>query len=179
MTHQTDSVHVDTRLGRGDIDGGADQLCFGERLRNDGNEIPVTLGHAFVYQRGKTADEVDAYRVRRPLEGMRHPQASVRVHPACDQRDRRDGHALVDNRYAVFLFNVATGLHQMLRGVRNLVIDLITQSPGIVADTVVQRDAHGYGAYIQILLPDHLDCFQYVFGFQHQTSPPVQIWCIA
>ena len=60
LTHHLYRVHIDTGLGRADVDGGAYSLGDGERLRDTLDQRVITRGKAFLHQCGIPADEVDA-----------------------------------------------------------------------------------------------------------------------
>ena len=75
-----------------------------------------------------------------------------------------------------------SGLDEVLGRVRDLIVDLGTQPIRVVADAVPEGDAHGDGAYVQILLADHLDGFQYISCIQHESLrllTPGHTWCMA
>ena len=86
---------------------------------------------------------------------------------AADEGDGSNRYALVDDRNAVHLFDVASRFHQMLGRAGNFVVDLGTQAVSVVTHAVKKGDAHGNGADIQILLADHLNGFKNIFGLEH------------
>ena len=62
----------------------------------------------------------------------------------------------------VLLLNILPRGHQMLGLAGDLVVNVVAQAVPVVADAIEKGDAHGDGADVQILLPDHLDGFQYI-----------------
>ena len=160
--HEADGIHVDARLGGRHVHRGADQIGLGQSLGNDGDQVAIPLGHALMHQGGIAADEVDAHGIGRPLEGMSQFEEHVGGHIPRHQRDGGDGHPLVDDRDAVLLLNVLTRSHQLFGLAGDLIVNVVAQAVPVVADAIEERDAHGDGADIQILLPDHLDGFQYI-----------------
>ena len=64
-----------------------------------------------------------------------------------------------DLRY-VFTLDRNTRAHQMLGGLGDLIVHLLTKTVGILAHAVKKRNAHGYGANIEVLLAYHTNGFQ-------------------
>ena len=79
-------------------------------------------------------------------------------------------HALVDDRDAKLLFNLAAYGYQTLCTARNLVIDSVADDGDVISCAVVEGDTHGDGTNVKVLLLDHIDGFQYVFDVDHDRS---------
>ena len=172
LPHKAHSVHVDARLCRGDVDAGADQLRLGQRLRDGGDQPPVAGGHALLHERGKAADEIHAAGLCGAVHRLGKRNKILRLARACDQRDGRDGNALVDDGNAKLPFDLAACRNQML----GLPADLVVNFPGaglrIRVGAVQKRNAHGDGADVQMLMVDHIDRGHDIGMVQHDLSPP-------
>ena len=70
--------------------------------------------------------------------------------------------ALVDDRKAVLRFDVTARADEMLRFFGDLIVNVPAETVGVVTDAVKQRDAHGDGPDVEVLLADHSDGFENV-----------------
>ena len=151
-------------------------LGFGKRLGNTANERFVARGKALLHKGGIAADKVDADGLRRLFQGF-CIQNGVTAACGNEHRNRRDGNALVNNRNAVFLFDVFPGFDQVLCLTADFVIHLVTGTGNIRIRTAQQRNAHGDGAYIQIFLSNHIDGFEYIVRVNHTKFVPFVKFC--
>ena len=122
FTHHPYGIHIDAGLGGTDIDGGADVLCAGERLRNAADERFVPRGKALLHQRRIAADEVDAHSLCRTLKRQR---VFNRVSPArcADHGDRGNGNTLIDDRDTEFPLDLLSCAHKTLCPARDLIVN--------------------------------------------------------
>lgn len=60
LTHQFDSIHVDTGFGRAKVDGAADKIRNSQCLRDRTDQKLICCRHTFAYQSGIAAEEIDA-----------------------------------------------------------------------------------------------------------------------
>ena len=157
LAHELHGVHVDARLGGADVHGGAHQVGDRQGLGNGGDEVAVPPGHALLHQGGEAADEVDAGLLGRPVQSLSKGHIVVGVRSPRHQGDGSHRDALVDNGNAKLRLNVLSGLHQVLGGGGDLVVDLLTGHLGVGVAAVQQRDTHGDGADIQVLLVNHVN----------------------
>ena len=84
----------------------------------------VGPGHALFDLGGEAADEIDIDGVRRTVERRGDLQHVVGVAAAGDQRHRRHGDAVVDDRQPVFLGNLGADTAQIARDLLHLVVDV-------------------------------------------------------
>ncbi len=70
FTHQTDSIHVDTGLGRTHVDRAADEIGLCHRLRDRTDEEFIALAHTLAYDGRVAAQEVDTELLGTLVEGL-------------------------------------------------------------------------------------------------------------
>ena len=129
--------------------------CFGE----NGDQVLCPLGHSLLHKGGKAADEVDAKRICRALQGVCDLEIPFGRCCTAYKRDGSNRNALVNDRDAVHFFNVVARYHKLFGTRGDLIIDLITKTVHVLADAVPQGNAHGDGAYVEVFLADHIDGF--------------------
>ena len=110
-----------------------------------------------MHQRGVAADKIHAYRLCRPIQRQSQPEVALFVIAAADQRDRRDGNALVHDRDTIFVFDVLAGFYKILCKRRDFRIDFFAAAVNIRIDTIQQRNAHGDRPNVQMLGFDHFN----------------------
>ena len=169
--HPRHRVHVDAGARGRDVDGRTHALRAGKRLRDAGNEPPVRHGHALLHERGKPADKVDPQRIRRAVERAGKHGVIRRVGGRRDLRNRRDRHALVHDRDAIFGLNRLARAHERLGLGRDLIVELAAGGLRVRIGTVIERNAHGDGPDVEMLLLDHTDGFQYFLLVLHVSLP--------
>ena len=125
FTHESDCVHVDTGFGGTDIDRGAYQFRFCKGAGNGLNQLSVAGAETFLYQSGKTADEVYAYLVGNFVQGF-CVFYRVAAGNADQHGNRCHGDSLVYDGNAVLLFDEFAGLYKVFGKTENFVIDLFT-----------------------------------------------------
>ena len=76
-----------------------------------------------------------------------------------DLGNRRNGNALIHNRYAVFGRQIFCRRHQVFADSGDFIVNILVQHIDIAADTVVQINADGNGAHVKILVGHHFDGF--------------------
>ena len=158
MAEQFDRVHVDAGLGGADVHGRADDVGLGKGLRQGADEQLLGRGHGLGDECGVAADQVDADLLGRLVKRVGDlDEVLARLAGAgTDQRDRGDGDALVDDRDAVVAFDGLAGGNEVLGIGSDLAVDVAAGLVDIVRGAVEQRDAHGDGANVELLLLDHL-----------------------
>ena len=115
---------------------------------------------------GIPADQIDADRFRRFVHGLREFDRALAACRA-DDGDRRDGNALVDDRYAVFALNILAGFDEIFGAARDFLIYLGARLIDVCTNAVQKGDAHGDGADVQIFILDHPDGFQNIVHIDH------------
>ena len=158
VAEQFDRVHVDAGLGGTDVHGRADDVGLGKGLRQGADEHLLGRGHGLGDECGVAADQVDADFLGRLVKRVGNlDEVLARLAGAgTDQRDRGDGDALVDDRDAVVAFDGLAGGNEVLGIGSDLAVDVVAGLVDIVRGAVEQRDAHGDGANVELLLLDHL-----------------------
>ena len=158
VAEQFDRVHVDAGLGGADVHGRADDVGLGKGLRQGADEQLLGRGHGLGDECGVAADQVDADLLGRLVKRVGDlDEVLARLAGAgTDQRDRGDGDALVDDRDAVVAFDGLAGGNEVLGIGSDLAVDVAAGLVDIVRGAVEQRDAHGDGANVELLLLDHL-----------------------
>ena len=158
MAEQFDRVHVDAGLGGADVHGRADDVGLGKGLRQGADEQLLGRGHGLGDECGVAADQVDADFLGCLVKRVGDlDEVLARLAGAgTDQRDRGDGDALVDDRDAVVAFDGLAGGNEVLGIGSDLAVDVVAGLVDIVRGAVEQRDAHGDGADVELLLLDHL-----------------------
>ena len=158
VAEQFDRVHVDAGLGGTDVHGRADDVGLGKGLRQGADEQLLGRGHGLGDECGVAADQVDADFLGCLVKRVGDlDEVLARLAGAgTDQRDRGDGDALVDDRDAVVAFDGLAGGNEVLGIGSDLAVDVVAGLVDIVRGAVEQRDAHGDGADVELLLLDHL-----------------------
>jgi hypothetical protein len=163
-SHQCHRVHVDSGLGGADVDRCADVIGDGECLRNRCDQCRAAAGHALLHQCRKAAEEIHPDLFCGAVEIFGHQHVGVCGGALRDQRDRRHGDALVDDRNAVFRSNFFAGTDQILGEPADLVVSFRCRHGKIGMGTIAQADAHGDGANVEILHLHHADGFDDFLG---------------
>ena len=134
-------------------------LRAGERLRDAADERFISRRKALLHQRRIAADKIDANRLR---SAFKRESVFNRISPArsSDHRNRGDGNTLVAERDAELPLDLLTRAHKALRPARDFLINAAAGLLNIRIAAIEQRDAHGDGADIEILLLDHRDGLQ-------------------
>ena len=177
LAHALHRIHIDASLGRTDSDRAADALRRSECLRNGVDELLVRSTHAAIDECGEAAQDVDADSVSCALQCLcdRHIAGSRK--PARHQRDRRHRDAAVDDRHTVFSGNVMGDLGEMLCLPADGIVDLVAKGLLIIRYAGKERDPHGNGTHIELVLVKHALRCQNVFYIKHGVS--FQMRCIA
>ena len=165
--HDAHGVHVDARLGGAHVDRGADILRAGQGLGDGGDEFPVGGGGALLHQGGEAADEVDAGSLGRIVHGNGEGDVVLGLGGPGHQGHGRDRDALVHNGNAILPLNILAGGDETVGIAGDLIIDLPAGGFGIGIGAVQKGDPHGDGAYVQVLLVDHVDGVQDFVGIDH------------
>ena len=170
MPHLCHRVHIDACLGGADIDGGTDPFRLGKRLRNALNQRVIAGTEALMHQRGISAEEIHAHLLCRFIEGVGNFDGVLigtrRRHHGC----RCNRNTLVDDGNAVLGFDVLAGLHKIASIAADFVVDPIAHPVDVAVGAVKQTDPHCNGAYVQILVLDHMDGFKNIFGIKHVSD---------
>ena len=179
VAEQFDRVHVDAGLGGTDVHGRADDVGLGKGLRQGADEQLLGRGHGLGDECGVAADQVDADFLGCLVKRVGDlDEVLARLAGAgTDQRDRGDGDALVDDRDAVVAFDGLAGGNEVLGIGSDLAVDVVAGLVDIVRGAVEQRDAHGDGADVELLLLDHLIGLVDLHDVQHGVSFRGRIRC--
>ena len=164
LPHQGDGVHVDSRLGRADIDRRAHKVRTGQRLGDRSDQLPIGVRHALLHKRRKTANKVNTDIFGRAVKRLGKRDIVFRLRRGGDQRDGCDGNPLIDDGNAKFPLDLFSRCDQMLCIAADLVVDLFTRTLRAAVRAGEERDAHRDRADIQMLLVDHTDCFQNIIA---------------
>ena len=107
LSHQAYRVHVQSALGGSHIDGAAHPLCGSQSLRNGTDQKLVCSCHALGYQRGISADKVDAHLSGRLVKCLRNADKICLCFTgaAAHQSDRSNGNSLIYNGNAKLASN--------------------------------------------------------------------------
>ena len=155
--HQAHSVHVNARLGRSKIYGGADNLRLLQRLRNGTDQKLICLCHALGHKCAVASKEIHtdlSCHLIQSLCDFHKILRAVAGRPA-DQSDGRHRNSFVDNRNPEITGNIFPCRNKILRQRIDFLINILLQSRKIRADAVQETDAHRDRADIQILLFNH------------------------
>ncbi len=113
LTHELDCVHVDTGLGRADIYGRADILCYVECLRDRADKSFVAGRKSLMYECRIAAYEVYSAGIGCTLERLCKFDRIFPGTGCCEHSDRCNGYSLVNYRDTVFLLYLLTGLNEL------------------------------------------------------------------
>ena len=172
VAEQFDGVHVDAGFGGAHVHGGANDVGFGQGLRQGADEHFLSRGHGLGHERGVAANQVDADLLGRAVERVRDLDEILgALAGACaDQGNRGDSDALVDDRDAEIAFDGLAGGHEVLGVHGDLVVDVLADLVDAVGCAIQQADAHGDGAHVELLLLDHLVGLVDLHDIQHGFS---------
>ncbi|CWR99403.1 Uncharacterised protein [Neisseria meningitidis] len=112
-----------------------------------------------MHQRGKTADKRHTDGFGSFIQSLRHADVRISMGGRRDLGNRRNGNALIHNRYAVFGRQIFCRSDQVFADCGNFIVNILVQHIDIAADAVVQINADGNGADIKILVGNHFDGF--------------------
>ena len=127
LTHKADSIHIDTGLGRSDVNAGTDELGISHCHGNGTNQIFVISGHALGYDGGISTDKVHAEFLGATIQGMCNRHIILRALTAgraygCNGGDRD---SLIHDRNAIFLLDLGTDLNKISCNTSDLLIDFL------------------------------------------------------
>ena len=91
LSHKGDGIHVDPGPGRSDIDRRANPRRRGKDLGNRLDQVPVSLGEAFLDQGRIPSEEIDPHFRRRLIEGAGNLQVLFRPQTFGHRRDGGHG----------------------------------------------------------------------------------------
>jgi hypothetical protein len=109
---------------------------------------------------GEPADEVDVHGVGRAIKRFGYPQQFIGSGSAGNQRYRRHGDSVVDDRQPEFLGDFRADAPQVACDFLYLVIDVPAHALATVAYAIQQADADSDGADVELLRPHHVDSFE-------------------
>ena len=158
LAHETNGVHIDTGLRGAEVDAGADDLGFGERLWDRTHQHLIRRGHALLADGRETAEEIDPDRLRSLVKGMGdlHEIRRGLAGTAGRDGDRRDGDTLVDDRHTVLAADLLSCFHKVTRIAGDFLIDVVTEGVDITGRTVEKTDSHGDRTDIEVIMFDHV-----------------------
>ena len=166
-------VHVDAGTQAGDVDAGADAAGGSERLGDGLDDTAVGVADALLDERGEAAQVGDAERLSRAVEGMRDGGEVLILAARGDLRHRGDGNALVDDGDTVLALEVLGGLDQMLSRVRHVVVDLRAHAVEVLVTATHERNTHGDGPDVEVLLLNHAAGFRDFCGRDRHPCAPI------
>jgi len=167
--HNPHGVQIDPRLCGADVHRGADEFRLAQRLGNGGDKLTVAGGKTLLHQGGIPADKVDAHLFGRAVQGVGVPHHV----PSGSARQYGDGghrNALVDNGDSVLLLDFIAGPHKLPGPGGDFVVHLLAGARNIAVHAVQQRNTHGDGADVQVLLLNHGDGFQNIADIIHTKT---------
>ena len=153
--HLQRGVHVDAGARGADVDTRAHALGGGKRVGDGVHQLVVSGRCALVHERGEAAHEVDAHLGAGLVHGHGDARQVGVGHGGANLGDGRDGDALVHDRDAELALELLGGGHQLLCGLRHLVVHLARHGVDIRIRAGAQVQAQRDGADIQVLLADH------------------------
>ena len=106
----------------------------------------------------------------RPVQGQGKGHIVLRLAGAGHQSHGGDGNALIDDGDAELPLDVLAGLDQLFGVAGDLFINLFAGPLGVRVAAAQERDAHGDGADVQMLLVDHLDGGEDVLLIEHKLA---------
>ena len=166
-----DGVHVDASAQTRDVHARAHTARGGKRLGDAVDEAAVCVTDALVHEGGITAEVIDAEGLRRAVERMRERhEVDVRAGGG-DLGDGRYGDTLVDNGNAILALEVLRGLHEVLGLGGDAVIHLGAHAVEVLVRATHERDAHGDGADVEVLLGHHVECLGDLFCSNRHDVP--------
>lgn len=155
LRREEHGIHVDASPRRGDVERRAHALRRGERFGDGVDELAVGRADALLHERGEASHEVDAEGLGRAVHGAGDGGEVGGGAGGGDLRDRRDRDALVGDGDAVLALEVLRGGDEVLGRVRDLVVDLLAHAVHVLVRASHERDAHGDGTQVEVLLGDH------------------------
>lgn len=120
----------------------------------------VGVADALLDECGEAAQVIDAERLGRAVEGMRDGGEVLILAARGDLRHRGDGNTLVDDGDTVLALEVLGGLDQMLSRVRHVVVDLRAHAVEVLVTATHERNTHGDGPDVEVLLLNHAAGFR-------------------
>ena len=165
--HFGDGIHVDTGACRAYVHARAYKIGLRHRLRYRAKQELITLGKALVHERRVPADEVHAAGLCRAVERQRKGNIVLGLAASRDERDGRDGNALVDDGYAELALDILAGFNELFRAAADLVVYFFAAALGVLAYAVEQRYAHCDRSDIEMLLVDHVNGVKNIVKAQH------------
>ena len=183
LTHQFDSVHIDTCTCRAHIYRAADTLCLCQCLWNRLDQKFLCRSHSLAYQSRITTNEVYSNCLCSLIQSLCncHKIFFCLTCRTAHQSDRSYGNSFIYNGDPIFHGDCLTCRYQIFGTGCNLVINLFVQSLKITVNTVQKADSHCNGTHIQVLLLDHFIGFIYFKNIDHFIFLPCmfsQILCI-
>ena len=126
LSHQTDSIHIDTGLSRSHIHGTTHEICACQCLWNRTDHIFLCRRHPLGYQCGIATDKVHAHGLCRAIQGLCDRHIIFRALTCCgtNQCDRGNGNTLVYDRNAIIVLDLLTDFDQILCYGRDLIVDV-------------------------------------------------------
>ena len=112
-----------------------------------------------MHQRGKAADKRYADGFGCLVQSLRHADVRIGFGRCRDLGNRRDGNTLIHNRHAVFGRQVFRRSDQIFADSGDFVVNVLVQHVDVGTDTVVQINAYGNGADVEMLVGNHFDGF--------------------
>ncbi len=159
FAHLSYAVHIDASLRRTKIYRGTYEIRRGQRLRNRLDERAVARRIAFLHQRRKSADKIDADFLGCLVKRLCYRHIRVCFAGFCSNSNRRDRNAFMDDWDAILGFDVLTRLDQKLCRTCNFIVDVLAKLLDIRMCTITKGNPHRNSPYIQLVLRNHTVCF--------------------
>ena len=160
VTHHSNGIHIYSRLGGGYVYRRANALGRCESLGDRDYKISRVIRKSLLHERAVSADKVYTERMSGAVKSRGDLNVILGAVSSAHERDRSYRHALIDDRNAVFLFNITADRHELLGSFRDLVVYSVANGVHTVGGTVVERDTHGYRTDVKVLLFYHIYSFK-------------------
>ena len=171
LRHHEHGIHVDASAQARHVHARAHAARVGKGLGNALDEPSVGVADALLHEGRESAKVIDAEGLGSAVERVRERGEVLFGAARGDLRHRGNRDALVHDGNAVFALEALGRFHQMLGGRRHVVVDLGAHAAQILIGAAHERDAHGHGANVQMLLRDHAAGFgDFCRGDSHRSS---------
>ena len=159
FAHLFYSVHIDTAFGRTNAYRRANNVSYSQRFGNGSNQISIAFSVAFIYQRRKTTNKVNAYILSSFIKSLCQRNIVIAIAAFANHRNRCNRNAFIDNGHAQFNFQIFASFYKVFCLLANLVINFLRSYLHIGMSAVTQADAHSDGTHIQFVFGNHTCSF--------------------
>ena len=166
LSHQPYRVHIDSRAGRAYVYRGTNVGSFSQGFRYRFYKFSVSRRKSLVNKGGIATYIIYAGTLGNLLEYLckLYGIALCRSRKHCYRGNRK---TLVYNGYAIAFFYLLARSDMIFRHTHHFLVYFVTSSVYIAVNTIQKRYSHCYSAYVEILLLNHLYCFEYIVCADH------------